>query len=852
VWLFVQLRIWFVLAFLAGIVLAYPAVRTAEVWCLVTAVVCAGIWVLAQRRWVWAVCFVLAFGCGVAYMAGVEATNRSAIANVLSSPQTAYPVQVRGTVATAPQVDGDRVRFVLLVQALSWRGETAAVQEKVQVTLRLVKEPEVVAVSRWRPGDVLTMPLTLTMPDGARNPGAFDYRRYLHEQRIHWLGEGRGLAAIKWERKDSWQGLVHDGRQRLARVLDELYDGPTADFLKGLLLGQREAVPPPLEEAFSSLGIAHILAISGGHVAIVAALAFFVFQLIGVTRERAIVWLLLLLPAYAVMTGMQVPVIRAVIMAAMALWALLRKRQAEHVQALFLTAGLMALWNPYWLFQASFQLSFLITFGLILWTDRLSQAMQQWLTVQKWPLLRRWWPPLMALLSLTVVAQLVSFPLIIAYFHEYSLLSTVANLTLVTALSFIVLPLGYATLLLGAVHPGAAYALAQLNQHGCDWLLSAASRMAEWRWFVTTWPTPSLIWMVVYYGLWAWWVAFLPPRSSLPPVGERHGRTWTIRWPLFEAAGLRLRKAAPALLMLLLAAWVAIGYLPHAVWERGARVTFLDVGQGDAIVVETPREVWLIDGGGRLLWEREAWRQREDAFDVGEDVVLPYLLHRGIRKIDGLVLTHGDADHVQGLVAIARRLPVGMALVNGGPSTPVQEEVLAALRERGVPVYRAVAGLRWSTEKSIQWEVLHPPAGPVINDNRHSVVLRLAVYGRELLFTGDLDVQGEMELVAAGRVRPADVLKVAHHGSDTSTSEVWLSAVRPALAVISVGKNNIYGHPAKPVLERLDTAGVVVLRTDRDGAVTLRFFPDGRWHVKTEFEGQKRGDAIAAVVGAGH
>jgi len=827
----VQLRIWLSLAFLTGLVIAYPPNRTWSVWCLVTVVLCVSLWTLSKTRWTWALGFLLAFGAGLLYMGWVEGMNRSAIAELLpTEKQASFTVDTRGTLITAPHIDGDRVRFVFLVQELTWQGKTFAVREKVQVTLRLQTAAEVPPVSRWRPGDQLSMPLRLSVPDGARNPGAFDYRRYLHEQRIHWLGEGRGLSAVSWESSSTVRGMAHDVRQQLARVLDELYTGDTAGLLKGLLLGQRDAVPLPLEEAYSSLGMAHILAISGGHVAIVVALGFFFFQLLGISRERAIGWLLLVLPVYAWMTGLEVPVIRAAVMAAMALWALWLNRPADHVQSLFLTAGWMAIWNPYWLFQASFQLSFFITFGLILWTDRLAQTLQRWLGFKKW------WTPFSHLLALNVVAQWVSFPLVIAYFHEYSLLSTVANLTVVSILSLFVIPLGYVTLLLGWIHPGAAYMLAQLNQRCCEWLWALTAQMAEWRFLVTVWPTPSLVWIVVFYVFGAWWMSTLSTASPLPGVESRRARRQTAGWRKWFS-DFSLRRVPARLILLFMAGWLWVGYLPHATWERGVRVTFLDVGQGDAVVVETPREVWLIDSGGRMPWQPEPWQQREDMFDVGEDVVLPYLQHRGIRRLDGIVLTHGDADHVQGFLAVVRRLQVRMAIVNGGPSTPVQEEVLALLRERGVPVYRAEAGQRWSTEKGIQWEVLHPSTAPAVNDNRHSVVLRLNAYGREVLLTGDVDVQGEMDILASGRLRPADVLKVAHHGSKTSTSDAWLSAVQPELAVISVGKNNLYGHPSPAVLKRLAASDIPVVRTDRDGAVTLRFYPDGQWQVWTQLSG---------------
>ncbi len=836
-WFFVHERVWLIAGFLAGVVMGHPPARTLTVWLVVTAFLCWGTWVLARKRMTWFLLFLLAFGVGLAYMSWVEGTNHSTISEILQQKKSAevhrlsertepvrpsYHVQVRGVLLSSPVVGGDRVRFVLLVRKMDWQGTSYLLREKVQVTLRLDEEREQQEVADWRPGSVLSMPLALRLPAAAANPGGFDYRQYLHQQRIHWLGDERGIDTVQVKPAVSLRGLVYDGQKRLQVVLDQLYDGDVAAFLKGLLLGERDAVTAEQNEDFSSLGIAHILAISGGHVAIVVALFLTLLQGLGVSRERSIGLTLMFLPAYALITGMQPPVIRAVIMAALALWALRQHRAYDSLDALFMAALLMAVWNPYLLFQISFQLSFLITFGIILWTDRLAQWMAS--------LPGCWgWAPLRYSIAMTLVAQLVSFPLVITYFHEYSLLSTLANLIFVSLLSLIVLPLGYITLLIGLIHPGGAYLLAELNQKLSQLVLAGTSQMAQWRLFATTWPTPSLFWIVFYFLLCAWLMTILPQRRILPPVYERTTE---------RQAAQRLphwRQAPPLLVLFLLASWLVVAYLPHGTWERGVRVTILDVGQGDAAVVETPREVWLIDGGGRLTWDEEAWRQRRDPFDVGKDVVYPYLQHRGIRQIDGMVLTHGDADHVQGLKAVAERLPVRMVLVNGGPSTPVQAEVLEVLRNKGVPVYRAVSGLSWHAGDGIEWEVLHPPATErVENDNYHSVVLRLSAYGRQVLFTGDLDVEGERQLLSQGTIRPVDVLKVAHHGSDTSTTREWLAALQPKLAVISVGEGNRYGHPSAEVLQRLEEAGIPVLRTDWDGAVVLRFFSSGKWQVQTQ------------------
>lgn len=833
VWFFVQERVWLIAGFLAGVAIGYPLVRTMAVWVLITAFIGWVAWMLVRRRAALFLLFLAAFFAGLAYMSWVERTNQSAISSIFQPAEErppagwadlvrpSYQVQVWGEILTSPKVDGDRVRFVLLVRELDWLGKTYRLREKVQITLRLEEQWEQQAAADLKPGHHLALPLTLRSPKTAANPGGFDYRRYLHEQRIHWLGEQTGIRAVQVISSEfSLRSLIFDGQQRLLFVVDKLYDGEVAAFLKGLLVGERDAVAAQQADDFSALGIAHILAISGGHVAIVVALLLTSLQSIGVSRERSIGVTLCFLPVYALLTGMQPPVIRAVIMAALALLALRQHRPYDSLYALGMAALLMTVWDPYLLFQVSFQLSFLITFGIILWTDRLAQ----WMAVRP-----GWWnrPAVRYPLAMTLVAQLASFPLVITYFHEYSLLSTLANLIFVSLLSLIVLPLGYISLLFGLISPGGAFLLAGLNQKLSELVLAGTSQMAQWRLFATTWPTPSLYWIVVYFLLCAWLMALLPQKRWLPPVYEGRLAGRAARRPL------HWRQVSPLLVVSLLAGWIVLAYLPHGTWERGVRVTFLDVGQGDAAIVEMPQEVWLIDGGGQLKWEQEAWRERREAFDVGEDVVYPYLQHRGIRKIDVMVLTHGDADHVQGLKAVAERLPVRAVLVNGSPSTPAQAEVLEALRKREVPIYRAHRGLSWKSGEGIEWEVLHPPETErVENDNRHSIVLRLLAYGHEVLFTGDLDAEGERQLLSQGMLRPVEVLKVAHHGSDTSTTREWLAALRPKLAVISVGEGNRYGHPSPEVLRRLEEAGIPVLRTDRDGAVVLRFFPQGKWQVQ--------------------
>jgi competence protein ComEC len=277
--------------------------------------------------------------------------------------------------------------------------------------------------------------------------------------------------------------------------------------------------------------------------------------------------------------------------------------------------------------------------------------------------------------------------------------------------------------------------------------------------------------------------------------------------------GLRVTAAVLALLIAC-AAW---GW---ALWPRPRlTVTFLDVGQGDAIVVRTAGGgVLLVDAGGRP----------PDGEDMGRRVVVPFLRSQGVNRIDGLLLTHGDEDHAGGALSVMERLDVRRILV---PDAPQQGEtfdrVLAEAARRRIPVARLSRGLRLDWSDGAAAEVVNPAgtAAPTESENDASVVLRLRYGVTSLLLTGDAEAEAEARMAAAGGIE-ADVLKLAHHGSKTSTTERFLEAVRPRAAIISCGKRNRFGHPHPDVTERLERRGVRVFRTDRDGAVTVE--SDGR------------------------
>jgi competence protein ComEC len=423
------------------------------------------------------------------------------------------------------------------------------------------------------------------------------------------------------------------------------------------------------------------------------------------------------------------------------------------------------------------------------------------------------WTWLNQLVVVTLVAQVASFPILISHFYEFSLLSWAVNLAVVPVVSLLVIPLAMIALALGTVHEGLAFFPATLSSFVLSALLKGVEPLVRWSGFHPAWSPPPAWWLVAYavvcfQGLVAW-------------TGDVRRRT--------------VHRIAFALLMLGL---VVFAWSPDAfAREKEVRIAFLDVGQGDCAVIETPGgQVILVDGGGVLPFSREAWQRRREEYDVGREVVVPYLKYRGIREIDYLVITHGDADHVGGLMAVVERFPVRRVIRNPqAPGTEMERRLMQMLKDQGAKVYTAPRGTGWSLEPGIAWQFLHPEQAVVSGEktNDDSVVFLLSAYGRTVLMTGDIEEEAEREIAAAWNLPSVDWLKVAHHGSRTSTHPAWLEAVDPNHAVISVGEKNRFGHPAPEVLRRLEERGTIVWRTDRHGAVTVRINASGRMQVET-------------------
>ncbi|MCC3375655.1 ComEC/Rec2 family competence protein [Cohnella sp. REN36] len=868
-------------------------------------------------RWPWRLCLACALALMLAagHRAWVDAGNQSQMQEALGGDPDGRAVTMTGTIASAVDIDGDIVQFRLSIVGIDAGepGEGAAreVRETVLVRVRLAAEEELGPASAWRRGDTVGVRGEIKVPAEGGNFGGFDYRAYLRRQQVHWTVSAKGAEAVS--PKDGSVDLryrvlraVDEARLRIGGLMDRLYGSTDTGYMKGLVAGIRDDVDPGQYDDFSRLGLTHVLAISGLHVGVVVFLLLRVGAWLRLTRERSLEVAIAAMPVYMLLTGASPSAVRACLMSMIALYLARRRRLKDGLHLLAAAAWIMTVWNPLVVEDVSFQLSFLVTAGLLLYVPLLAR------------LLRFVPASLRSGLAVALTAQVASFPLTAYYFHQLHLLSLLANLLLVPFISFLVLPLGMASVALGACWLPLGIAPARLAELCNRATFAVTEAMSGVRSLSTVWPQPSLAWVFVAYGLIACTGALLRhrldrreersrleaelqgaraladldparraqevpayaaggkagsdtgplPASSItaragtqslgvyPPASPATGISPTDLWASGSRSD-RVRQAALALLTVFAwIGWLVWGAQPAA-FDRSARVMFLDVGQGDSILVRTGEgKHLLVDAGGTVAFgqRNEAWRRRRDPYEVGRKTLVPLLKQRGVRKLDLLVLTHLDADHIGGAEALIREIEIGRILFNGTMKpTPDVLRLFQLAIQKGIPLYAAEHGMRWRTGPSAELKVLYPedvggkaasggtlPA--VAEQNDRSVVLLLSLYGRTFVLPGDLEAAGEAEVLvrlreeaatagpggSAALPAPIDVLKAGHHGSKTSTTDAWLAWWRPAEVVVSVGANNLYGHPNPGVVARIKALPARLSRTDANGEIQYRIAPDGR------------------------
>ncbi|OPZ08380.1 MAG: ComEC family competence protein [candidate division BRC1 bacterium ADurb.BinA292] len=688
--------------------------------------------------------------------------------------------------APAPRSIGGAHRIALLVQ-----GEAAA---------RLSGRPLPVPGARVKAwGDVLG-----TRAD--TRPGTFDSTAYWRGRAVvARLSVDRPGDLLLGETVRPWRSAVHRLLRRvqegLARGFASRLPARHADLARALVLGEAHRLPPAEREAFGEVGLAHLLAVSGLHTGVVLGLLVVLARLSGLSPRRGALIAIGGLAVYMLLTGLRPPVVRASVMGFFILAGLALGRFTTALASIALACCVTLLIDPRSLLRLDWQLSYACALSIILLAPPLGELFGG--PADDDPLLgarrrgsrwrhrlRRW---IVLPFAVTLAVQFGLAPIQLFYFHQFNPYAPLVNLPAIP-LTGVALIGSLATGLVGPV-PVLGAAAGWVGRIALDLLLQLNQAFAQWPGIrITMLPLPAP-WLALYYAL-------LLGGSGLL-TGEGRRLLLTVR-----------QRASLAGCMLGAAAVLAWAPGPPRASGEILDLFILDVGQGDAAVVRFPNgKLMVIDAG------------RQPPADQGRLVVAPFLRTLGADRIDCLVLTHADADHIGGAPYLLDHFPIEAILEGPDLSDSTTFEDYRARRE---PLRDRVIRARWGASlKGFEPVAIHL-LGPVpgLNDNDASVVLLIDFDDVEILLPGDLEQAGERAVIEAGLSRDVEVVKLGHHGSRTSTSEALLEAFQPELALISVGRNNRYGHPAPEVLARLREFGVATARTDRDGTLWLR--TDGR------------------------
>lgn len=641
-------------------------------------------------------------------------------------------------------------------------------------------------------GDKLQISGEYQEPNKARNYKGFDYKNYLKINKIYGIirVDLYTNIIIKHQKNlSNFKLLIHKIREKLKQNIQELLTKETYALGIGILIGDNSRINEKIVEDFKNSNLSHMLAVSGAHINYVVLTVSILFtkKRAGIKAQRVVTIMMMLF--FMELTQMTSSVVRAGISCIIYMLASLLYRKADVINAMAISTLLILLNNPFKLFDIGFQLSYAGALGIILFCKLINI-----------PIKNKLLKYLKDSIIISISANIFIIPIMMYQFNTISLTFILSNLLagpllgISIILEIIVLLISFMSINIAAIPAKVLNILLILIINIANWF----SNIEISKIYVIT---PKIISIVAYYLI---------------------------------CAAIILKQKNRKIIVIIMLTVLIINLFPT---PKKLRINFIDVGQGDSTLIRTEtNKVILIDSGGSTA---------SSSFDVGNKVLLPYLLDRRIKKIDFIIVSHFDADHCQAFETVIDNINVRKVVVcKQSMITQEYLNIINKCKKKNIKIIVVERGDKLKIDKRTEFEILHP-GERFLDDgkgglNANAIVCKMNYklnIGKifSILFTGDIEVEAEKELEQVyGKKLKADILKIAHHGSKTSSREEFIKLVSPKIALIGVGENNKFGHPADITLERLEKEKVKVYRTDQMGEVSITINKNGRIKVKTQ------------------
>ena len=637
-------------------------------------------------------------------------------------------------------------------------------------------------------GDMILLSGKVLSLDTRKIPGGYDERLYLKTMGVAYKMFPDEVVRVG--NTNGFNVILQKQKEKVFDVFDTVLPQQESGIIKAMATGEREDISPEIRELYLKAGINHILCVSGLHVSIFMMLIqAFMEKVLKKGKRSAAGVTIVFCVGFLIFTGFSPSTVRAVIMISVALAGRIIFRKSDMLNNLAIAATILLLYQPLYLWNAGFQLSFITVLGI-------------WMGLQQITKEEGWHGKIKQSFLLSLYASFFSYPIVAYHFFSISLIGILVNLMILPlcgVLLFFAFFTGVAGLIfppLAAISAGGAYGILKFFELVCR-------------------------------------VAVSVPKGYLL-VGSPSIATIVLCYILLVLCSFYGRKFCNAKTILCAFIVLIFSIYGNRLLFHKNKVAFLDVGQGDATVISTYNgKAIVIDGGG--------WFGTEIGKNTGVKVIQPYLEYLGIGEIEGIFLTHFDSDHMLGVIELCDSIPTKGFYLSAYPYSETEnwDRLKGVLEKKEIMLYtvKESDSAAWGEDGTLT--CLYPPEGVKFtdnDDNHGSLVLSYAYAGTKVLFTGDAGVEDERILLSEGADVSAEILKLGHHGSKNSSSGDFLQAVSPSVGIISCGENNRYGHPHEETMERLKEAEITPYRTDEQGTIIAKLSPKGSYQMEAVAE----------------
>lgn len=623
-------------------------------------------------------------------------------------------------------------------------------------------------------GDYVSVTGSLALPEINKNPNAYNENLVYKTKGIDYKMFGNKVQILK---SDSFLSKINNAHQSIFDIYDEVLPEIESSILKAMILGEKQFLDDDIKSTYQEAGIYHILAISGLHIGILCMFLTRLFEKL----PHGKLFVILILICYCAFTGGSISTVRACIMCIVVLVSNIIYRNSDFICSICFSAILVLLINPYYLFDIGFIYSYTAVFTIALIVSRIDLFYK----------MNKFIIPFVTSFFVCIALK----PITAYYFYYFQPYDIFLNIIILPFMSLLILA-GFSTTFLGLINIKLAEFCVGTVYYILKFFTALSNLVNDLPFSNVIVGKPNFLFIVSFYLM-----------------------LFVVAYAFYDRHLFYKRKKFINVGILIF----GLCSLFNVIRPQTLNLTILDVGQGDGIVCEYGNLTFLVDGGG------------ERYYAVGDNIVLPYLHSKGISNLDFVFVSHIDTDHINGIIEIADDIEIQKIFL---PKTTSKEgkflELMEVAEQNEIDVYYVEIGDSILISDDFYIDILHPSTDFTrSSNNENSIVFKMIYYETSILFTGDVEEYGEKFILSNEIDLSADILKVGHHGSKTSSTRDFLEAVNPSIALISCKENNIYNHPSPIVLENLEDMGISVYRTDIDDAITLNISKKGNIYVKT-------------------